>query len=55
KARGGYVVGQDEATCVVYGMPRAAFLAGLVDRVAPIDEIPQVISDLIGQPNRTKS
>jgi two-component system chemotaxis response regulator CheB len=55
KARGGYVVGQDEATCVVYGMPRAAFLAGLVDRVAPLDEIPQVLSDLTTQINRTNS
>jgi two-component system chemotaxis response regulator CheB len=55
KARGGYVVGQDEATCVVYGMPRAAALAGLVDRVAPLDEIPQVLLDLITQSNRTNS
>jgi two-component system chemotaxis response regulator CheB len=46
KARGGYVVGQDEATCVVYGMPRAAAIAGLVDRVAPLDEIPVVLSEL---------
>lgn len=56
KSRGGYVVGQDEATCVVYGMPRAAALAGLVDRVAPLDEIPQVLSDLTTQQtNRTNS
>jgi two-component system chemotaxis response regulator CheB len=55
KARGGYVVGQDEATCVVYGMPRAAFLAGLVDRVVPLDEIPQVLADLTTQSNRTNS
>jgi two-component system chemotaxis response regulator CheB len=46
KARGGYVIGQDEATCVVYGMPRAAAVAGLVDRVAPLDEIPHVLSEL---------
>ncbi len=55
KSRGGYVVGQDEATCVVYGMPRAAALAGLVDRVAPLDEIPQVLFDLTAQSNRTNS
>jgi two-component system chemotaxis response regulator CheB len=46
KARGGYVVGQDEATCVVYGMPRAAAMAGLVDRVAPLDEIAPILSEL---------
>ena len=55
KSRGGYVVGQDEATCVVYGMPRAAALAGLVDRVSPLDEIPQVLSELTTQSNRTNS
>lgn len=46
KAGGGYVVGQDEATSVVYGMPRAAALAGLVDRVAPLSEIPEILCGL---------
>jgi two-component system, chemotaxis family, protein-glutamate methylesterase/glutaminase len=46
KARGGYVIGQDEATCVVYGMPRAAAIAGLVDCVAPLDEIPHLLLEL---------
>ncbi|MGH7736503.1 MAG: protein-glutamate methylesterase/protein-glutamine glutaminase [Candidatus Tyrphobacter sp.] len=46
KAAGGYVVGQDEATCVVYGMPRAAALAGLVDRVAPLSEIAEILCGL---------
>jgi len=46
KDRGGYVVGQDEATSVVYGMPRAAALAGLVDRVAPLSEIPEILCSL---------
>jgi two-component system chemotaxis response regulator CheB len=51
KARGGYVVGQDEATCVVYGMPRAAAVAGLVDRVSTLDEIPHVLSELTNVSN----
>lgn len=46
KAAGGYVVGQDEASCVVYGMPRAAAIAGLVDRVASLAEMPAVICTL---------
>jgi two-component system chemotaxis response regulator CheB len=46
KNRGGYVVGQDEETCVVYGMPRAAAKAGLVDRVVPLDHIAPVLCDL---------
>ncbi len=46
KARGGYVIGQDEQSCVVYGMPRAAEKAGLVDRVLPLAEIPGALCDL---------
>lgn len=48
KERGGYVVGQDAETSAVYGMPRAAALAGLVDLVAGVDEIAGVLSRLAG-------
>jgi two-component system chemotaxis response regulator CheB len=38
--RGGcQVLAQDESTCVVFGMPKAAIDSGLVDAVLPIDEI----------------
>ena len=37
---GGWVIGQDEATCVVYGMPREAALRGAVSEVLPLPEIP---------------
>jgi two-component system chemotaxis response regulator CheB len=50
KALGGYVIGQDEATCVVYGMPRAAASAGLVDRVAPLEGIPPALCELTNAP-----
>ncbi len=46
KERGGYVVGQNEATCVVYGMPRAAAVAGLVDRVEPLERIAPTLIEL---------
>jgi two-component system chemotaxis response regulator CheB len=39
KAAGGRVIGQDEASSVVYGMPRAAAEAGLVDEVLPAADI----------------
>ena len=48
KERGGYVLGQNEATCVVYGMPRAAAKEGLVDREAPLDEIAPILCELAG-------
>ncbi|MBV9270297.1 MAG: chemotaxis response regulator protein-glutamate methylesterase [Candidatus Eremiobacteraeota bacterium] len=46
KEFGGYVVGQDAASCVVYGMPRAAAAAGLVDRVVPLDQVAGVLREL---------
>ncbi|MEO8496202.1 MAG: chemotaxis-specific protein-glutamate methyltransferase CheB [Planctomycetota bacterium] len=39
KQRGGRVVAQDKATCVVYGMPSAAVEAGVVDQTVPLDKI----------------
>lgn len=50
KERGAYVLGQNEATCVVYGMPRAAAKEGLVDREAPLDDIAHILCDLSGMP-----
>jgi two-component system, chemotaxis family, protein-glutamate methylesterase/glutaminase len=48
KERGGYVLGQNEATCVVYGMPRAAAKEGLVDRELPLDDISPALLELSG-------
>ena len=48
KECGGYVLGQDEASSVVYGMPRAAAVAGLVDRVVPLDAVGRTLCELTG-------
>ncbi|MFG1606847.1 chemotaxis response regulator protein-glutamate methylesterase [Actinoplanes sp. NPDC049265] len=40
---GAYTVAQDEATCVVHGMPREAVLLGAVDREAPLGSLAEVI------------
>ena len=42
---GGWVIGQDEATCVVYGMPREAAARGAVCEVRPLPEIAAAIVD----------
>jgi two-component system chemotaxis response regulator CheB len=42
-AAGGRVIAQDEATSVVWGMPRAAVEAGIVDEILGIDRIPDAI------------
>jgi two-component system chemotaxis response regulator CheB len=39
KRNGCPVIAQDEASCVVYGMPRAAVEAGVVDSVLPLEQI----------------
>lgn len=41
--KGGLTVGQDEASCVVYGMPRSCAEMGVLKRVVPLEEIPEEI------------
>lgn len=36
---GAATLGQDEATCVVYGMPRMAFMKGAVERQLPLQDM----------------
>ncbi|MEM9159555.1 MAG: chemotaxis response regulator protein-glutamate methylesterase [Verrucomicrobiota bacterium] len=42
--QGGQILVQDEASCVVWGMPRSVTEAGLADKVLPLKEIPQEIT-----------
>ncbi len=39
-------IAQDEATCVVFGMPKEAIALNAVDYVLPLDKIPQKILEL---------
>jgi two-component system chemotaxis response regulator CheB len=43
---GGLALAQDEATSVVYGMPREAVLLGAVERVLPLDGIGRALAAL---------
>jgi two-component system chemotaxis response regulator CheB len=40
---GGLTVGQDESTCIVYGMPRACAQMSILSRVVPLSRIPNQI------------
>jgi len=40
---GGRTIAQDEASCVVYGMPKEAVRSGAVEHVVPLDRIPETI------------
>jgi two-component system chemotaxis response regulator CheB len=44
--QGAFTIAQDEATCAVFGMPKAAIDRGAVDQVLPLSEIPKVIRPL---------
>ena len=47
KRKGAYVIAESQKTCVVYGMPKAAVDAGIVDEVLPLDEIPDAIIRIV--------
>ena len=47
KAAGGATLAQDEASSVVYGMPKAAVQMGVVDSVAPLDRIATLVNRLL--------
>ena len=39
KTKGAFIIAQDEASCVVYGMPKAPAEKGLVDVISPLNKI----------------
>ena len=39
RQRGAYTIGQDQESCVVYGMPAVAFELGAVQKQLPVDQI----------------
>lgn len=43
KQAGAYTIAQDEASCVVFGMPKEAIKLGGVDKILPLSEIPNAI------------
>lgn len=47
KAQGGYSIAQDEASCVVYGMPKAVVDAGLADEIRPLTKIAEAIVEAV--------
>lgn len=47
KSSGGYTLAQDEESCVVYGMPKAAIEMGTVSEVVTLQAIPDRLSSLV--------
>jgi two-component system chemotaxis response regulator CheB len=50
--QGGLTIGQDEATCAVYGMPRACADRGVLTRSVPLSDIPIHIVQAISRRRR---
>ncbi|MBF0484650.1 MAG: chemotaxis-specific protein-glutamate methyltransferase CheB [Candidatus Omnitrophica bacterium] len=49
KLRGGKTIAQDEASCIVFGMPKEAISLGVIDRVCPMNEIANDIMDIFNK------
>jgi two-component system chemotaxis response regulator CheB len=47
KRRGSYTIAQDETTCAVFGMPKAAIALGVVDQTLPLSDIPAALAQLL--------
>jgi two-component system chemotaxis response regulator CheB len=50
RASGGFTIGESEASCVVYGMPRAAEMRNAVDCMLPLPEIISLLEGLAVAP-----
>lgn len=44
---GGVTISEHQSTCVIYGMPKAAYNTGKVDFVLPLDKIASKITELV--------
>ncbi len=52
---GARTIAQDEASCVVFGMPKAAIELGAAEEVLPLDRIAARLTDWIAQSRRKKA
>lgn len=48
KEMGGMTIAQDEASCIVYGMPKVAIDSGCINKIVPLHKISREIMNLVG-------
>lgn len=53
RGRGAITIAQDENSCVVFGMPKAAIARGAAQQVLPLNRIPQAIVDAVRAKSRS--
>ncbi|MDT8444156.1 MAG: chemotaxis-specific protein-glutamate methyltransferase CheB [Desulfuromonadales bacterium] len=49
KKQGAYTIAQNEASCAIFGMPRAAIESGAVTRILPLEDIAEVVCRLFAR------
>jgi two-component system chemotaxis response regulator CheB len=49
KQAGAYTLAQDEASCVVFGMPKEAIALGAAHEVLPLADLPARVIERLGQ------
>jgi len=54
KQAGGFTLAQDEASCVVFGMPKTAIEAGGVERVLPLDALAEGVMGRVREAGRLR-
>ncbi len=50
KQSGGYNIAQNEASCVIFGMPKSAIERGVIDKILPLDQIAAFLKQAVGVP-----
>lgn len=55
RGAGAATIAQDEATSVVYGMPKAAAENGAAEQVLPLPRIPEALARLLTEPKKKRS
>ncbi len=54
RAAGGFVLAEDESTCVVWGMPRAVVERGVANRVVVLDDMAEAINSALPAGGRSR-
>ncbi|MDE6182590.1 MAG: chemotaxis protein CheB, partial [Eubacteriales bacterium] len=49
RQNGGYTIGQDKDSCVVYGMPKVAYEIGGISKQAPLSDIAKIINSKLNK------
>lgn len=47
KKAGGATISEDESTCIIYGMPKAAYETNMIDEVIPLYDISKRIANIV--------